>query len=633
MKQLLPIHESLPMLAGWYAGKFGVPIKMDSKIMTEHTDGKSVSVPFINLHKLKEAGKTASEINAVKNAIFGWTAHGCMHVRFTDFDYVKGLPALTDTKFSLINTIEDCRIERECLKLFPGTRETLNGLAEYMLSQGLYDADVSGNANPIHVFLDFALFYLQANFMDQKFLAPLANKLEAKMIELFGLAFVIRYKALLGQVVHLKSTKEVVDLTFDIFKWLEEEAKKASNQAPGCSDSNSSNDDDSSDSTDSSGDQDQTGPAGDDAGSSGDDAGSDSGNASAQPGSDSNVQDQPTDSETGKASAEPDSSDQKGDMQDQNGTGKSTINPSSDNDADKAKNLQELLNNGGCGYQDPSDKLANLFDQMVEQTKDSSMDFKYYSEAKKANKYYGSVAPNSVADAKSASSRIRQKMLGLVQANQRKDTLLTRSGKRFDAARLHSVVNGNTRIFTKEIEHRMPNTSVQLLVDLSSSMQYLSHGGKKKSTVAQEAALALALALKPIAGVKCNVTYFRGDDQNPLIDVLESNQSVNLVANNFFSTSEKGGTPLTEGLWFSANRLLKQKEDKKILFVITDGEPSNDVSTRHVMKLIYQTDIRVVAIGIKTNAVNRFFKEAVVIQDINDLQNSLFESMRQSLLS
>ena len=652
MKQHSAIHESLPMLASWYAGKFGVPIILDSSILTEHTNGKSVHVPFINLNKLKEEGKSSSEINQIKKAIFGWTAHGCMHVRFTDFSSIKQ-HNLTSQQFDLVNIIEDCRIERECIKLFPGTSETLNALAEYMLVKGLYATDAE--ASPVSSLLfDYSLYYLQANFVEQKCLAELANRFEVKLIQNFGQPFITRFKSLLGKVVTLKSTEEVIQLVLEIFKMIEEVAKseeagnnsQAGNQDqsndPGAGEASnepsSSEGSDSSDSSDSSqpenasgeDNQDQSNEAGtgDASAEQGASNGSEDGSASVQPdnGQAAGNQDQSNDSSVANNSAAQAPSDDS-----------KTGSASASSNADQLQNLKELLDSSkGSGYEEAAVKMAQLFNQLVKQTYDSNMNFEFYSRAEKPHKSGNGGFHNSVEEAKSASSRIRQKMLGLVQANQRRDTLLTRSGKRFDVARLHSIANGNTRIFRKDIEHRMPNTSVQLLVDLSDSMNRISgrSGYKTNAMIAQETALALALALKPIAGVKTNVTYFNGKKgRNPLTDVLTGEENVNHQIDNFFSRRATGSTPLTEGLWFTASRLLKQKEDRKILFVITDGEPDNKASAQHVMDMISKTDIKTIGIGITTHAVKTLFKESIVINDINDLQNSLFDSMRNALLS
>lgn len=649
MKQLSPIHESLPLLASWYAGKFGVPIILDSSIKTEHTDGKTVHVPFINLVKLKEAGKTVSEINQIKNAIFGWTAHGCMHVRFTDFD-VLNHQKLTNQQFDLLNIIEDTRIERECIKLFPGTAETLNALAEYMLAKGLYSTNPENHSVSGLLFI-YSLYYLQSNFVEQKCLADLADKFEVKLIQHFSQQFVSRFKSLLGTVISLKSTEEVIQLVLDIFKMFEEEAKnsqagkksQAGNQDqsndPGAGESDSNPGSDSSDSlqpenTSGEDNQDQSNETGtgDASAEQGASIGSEDGSASAQPenGQSDENQGQSNDPDAGNAASD-------SDLSEDSKTGSASAPSVKELDDSMFQNLKELLDSSkGSGYEDPSSKLAQVFNELVKETHDSNLDFAFYSEAGKVKNQGNGVFHEAAQEAKAASSRIRQKMLGLVQANQRRDTLLTRSGKRFDVARLHSIANGNTRIFRKEIEHRMPNTSVQLLVDLSGSMRIVSgHSGfKTNAQIAQETALALALALKPIAGVKTNVTYFSGKgDVNPFTDVLTGEQDVIHNIDNFFSCGPIGSTPLTEGLWFTASRLLKQKEDRKILFVITDGEPDNKDSSKHVMDLISKTDIKTIGIGINTHAVKTLFKESIVINDISDLQNSLFDSMRNALLS
>ncbi len=65
------------------------------------------------------------------SGVFGPTAH----VRFTDFgvERRRGLHA------ELSNVLEDCRIERAMMELFPGTSQTLNEVARYMAQAGHYE--------------------------------------------------------------------------------------------------------------------------------------------------------------------------------------------------------------------------------------------------------------------------------------------------------------------------------------------------------------------------------------------------------------------------------------------------------------------------------------------------------------
>ena len=130
------INDSLPILASWYADKFGVPVVLDASAKTEHTDGKKVTVPLIDFAEL---GRTESKetVELTKNAVIGWLAHGCMHVRSTDFD-VAFKSQLSSKEFSWLNILEDARIEREAVTIWPGTLETLSSLSKYLVEKGLY---------------------------------------------------------------------------------------------------------------------------------------------------------------------------------------------------------------------------------------------------------------------------------------------------------------------------------------------------------------------------------------------------------------------------------------------------------------------------------------------------------------
>ena len=88
---------------------------------------------------------------------------------------------------------------------------------------------------------------------------------------------------------------------------------------------------------------------------------------------------------------------------------------------------------------------------------------------------------------------------------------------------------------------------------------------------------------------------------------------------------------MAEAIWYAAFELSKTREDRKMLIVLTDGEPDNKDSAEAVIELCENSGIEVIGIGIETNAPSRLFSKSICIDDVADLQSTLFKLMEKSL--
>jgi nitric oxide reductase activation protein len=92
-----------------------------------------------------------------------------------------------------------------------------------------------------------------------------------------------------------------------------------------------------------------------------------------------------------------------------------------------------------------------------------------------------------------------------------------------------------------------------------------------------------------------------------------------------------GGTPMAEAIWYAAYELSKTREDRKMLIVLTDGEPNSSQATE-VIDLCERSGIDVIGIGIrKLNAPATLFSRSICIDAVEDLQKTLFKLMEKSL--
>lgn len=233
-------------------------------------------------------------------------------------------------------------------------------------------------------------------------------------------------------------------------------------------------------------------------------------------------------------------------------------------------------------------------------------------------------------EVKSLTSKLRTQLYGLVQASKRVAHNSQRSGKRVDSRRLHRVVAGDTRVFLRPREVNRPNTAVHILVDMSFSMYEPTANGKRREQIAREAALAIALALECIPGVNPAVTFFRNGGEDCLISAVRHGESVQKRAGRFL-VEASGCTPMAEAIWHGAFELSKTRETRKMMVVVTDGEPNNPRACQAVINLCEQSGVEVFGIGVETAAVNRLFRKNIVIDDATTLQSTLFRLMERAL--
>ncbi|WP_207462122.1 VWA domain-containing protein [Azospirillum sp. SYSU D00513] len=250
-----------------------------------------------------------------------------------------------------------------------------------------------------------------------------------------------------------------------------------------------------------------------------------------------------------------------------------------------------------------------------------------------------------VSRVRTTSGRVRAQLQGLVQASQREDEVTRRRGRAVDGRKIARVAMGDTRVFTQRTDKIAPNAAIHILVDRSGSMvAQVAAGGagqvRNRLDVAIDSAVALATALEAIAGVNPAITAFpaaRSDyETDPhraigVLPLLKHGQKVRQVIGNF-AIRPNGGTPLAEAMWYAAAQLVNTtKEERKLLLVVTDGEPNNAPQVLDMVQRCQASGIELIGIGIQIDRVRELFPTAVVIQDISQLRTALFEITRKAL--
>ena len=116
--------KSLTITAAALGSKFGVPVYVGGQ--TACTDGRSIRLP--DVEGIETIGR---------NEILGYLVHECGHIRFTNMTSTGDTPL----EHSLVNALEDVRIDHERANVYGGARALLFDLHKPLL------ASLSAKAN------------------------------------------------------------------------------------------------------------------------------------------------------------------------------------------------------------------------------------------------------------------------------------------------------------------------------------------------------------------------------------------------------------------------------------------------------------------------------------------------------
>ena len=467
---------------------------------------------------------------------------------------------------ALLNIIEDVRIENELAKDYPGTRRSISQVIEYMVDT--QQMCVPEQLEPASNLQAWLLFRLRCHFLGQKALTPLYQAVDERVRQLFPAAAMSRLSAMLTAVPSLGSTGEVLKLVDAIVAMLEEESRPPQDE----SDADSGND-------------------------IGQDASNDSNNSS--------------DSQTPETGL--------------SATGDAAETSDSDN-SDQADNLRQALEASAAQFE--PDTFAQVAEVLSEQA-EGHQGVTPLSLPQAEQAMLGDEAILTLSASESA--QIRARLRGMVQSSQDNRNHAKRHGLRVATHRLAASQAGESRLFIQRQPRIAPNAAVHLLVDISGSMgKPIGEGNRKYFHVANEAALALAMALEGIPGVVPAVSYFPGIHQEVSIALLPK-QSVRHRA-ACFDQKPRGCTPMAQAMWFAANSLLAQKQKRKLMIVLTDGDPDDWAATHDIVDRCRRSGFELLGIGIQTRSVEKFFPQSIVINDVKDLKRELFEVTQQLLI-
>ena len=242
--------------------------------------------------------------------------------------------------------------------------------------------------------------------------------------------------------------------------------------------------------------------------------------------------------------------------------------------------------------------------------------------AKVGGKNSCTISHEEKEEALRASIALRSRLQGVLQAQTRQHVGIGRKGK-LHTANLYRLCIGNPRIFRTTEEKEGLNTAVHILLDVSGSMH-------EKIVLARQACYAVAKSLNGIRGINPAVTAF------PAFAVDDS--VCPLMAHGtsippYLNIDTGGGTPLAPALWWVMQTMLPLREHRKLILVVTDGQPDLMAPTIRALEAAQKTGFEVYGIGIQDTSITHLLpKTSRCIHSLVELAPAMFTLLQTVLL-
>lgn len=232
---------------------------------------------------------------------------------------------------------------------------------------------------------------------------------------------------------------------------------------------------------------------------------------------------------------------------------------------------------------------------------------------------------------------------------------------RINPSALAKLSTGDTRVFRKRHESTTKDVAVSLVIDMSGSMSMSGKIG-----LAAQSAYALSQVLERI-GIVHEVICFttrepRGDSSRLAADVKKLGRNftrseglympvikdfrerVNSEVKQRFGwlphTSTMRNNIDGECVEAAARRLMVRREAGKVMIVLSDGQPAcyGDGAAlqkhlRDTVKTVTKAGVNVVGIGIQSDAVRSYYPKHCVIHNVSELPDRVMKELRHLLVS
>jgi Mg-chelatase subunit ChlD len=218
-RQARTVIGALPLVAKAIGRDLGVNVVVGGDQAS--TNGKSIVIPAL-----------PTDDPDMPKLAYGYIDHEAAHVRFSDFELLKDGTLKTPLHKHLTNILEDVRIERQIMRMYPGTRRNLDAVVSWLVDQGHVEA-ANASDKPALRLTRYLTNRLNLEELGRTALADHARLSEAAMRSTMPPGLMTKLDGLLSQVPLLGSTREAAILAGKILTMIDEESELPEEEKPG----------------------------------------------------------------------------------------------------------------------------------------------------------------------------------------------------------------------------------------------------------------------------------------------------------------------------------------------------------------------------------------------------------------
>ena len=566
---------ALPLLMSGYANNFGINLYMFGELA--FTDGNSVVIPCLDLKN-----QVAMEM------AYGYVAHECGHIKHSNFKVMDTNEEFKSELFKfMFNSLEDCRIEYAQVCNWPGLQKTFDFLVEAQTSDLEKFIQLAKNEKSLTKLVAmYAMFYIRQYQNGNKGIFNVYIELHKLLKNRFPVSFIEGVNEIIQNVVKLENSQQVVDVTKNLFNFVRGSFKALTRA------------------------------------------------------SQKYLSDRERSKWEKKNFGDEDYSIEMQDPMEYDDVSLKEMERNRILSDDLMDNLKDEISQRNYkktdvyNFEDDAKfNIESIADKLVNLSAQSTGEKFEYGRIRVGNAKVelGKKSLSYVDD--SSSSTLRSKISNLLKSYETHQVASKNGAKRLDirkyiVRKFLSVVN----IFKDERIRDARKTSMHLLVDNSGSMlRYSSIGNTQGYKVANYVSYAMGCALNDLKTVKCDVSYFPGTQSE--VDIVATHNDDIRSKALYFEQNPRGSTPLAQALMHSVNSFnLGDMNERKIIFVITDGEPNDEKYARDMVLEAYNNNIEVYAIYINhEDFKNKLFDNVELVKDIDSLPNTVCSLLDQAM--
>lgn len=291
---------------------------------------------------------------------------------------------------------------------------------------------------------------------------------------------------------------------------------------------------------------------------------------------------------------------------------------------EEAKQRLKGVCNGGDPVSIWDGDMGHAAEKALELASQSVADVAGVAVAVVGDKKTQSLADDLLQDVERVTTGMQARFNSLMQAERMTRTRPSRTG-RIDWANLYKLAVGRQDVFYERSKGQGIDTAFHILLDSSGSM-----GSRIQFASAVCYAVVKSLAMN---GINVGVTTFPA--------ITEDTSGVSAVrpllkhgerVHPKLRVQARGTTPMTEAVWWVLQQLSSLQEERKIVLIISDGEPDDVTGTIQAIKKGRGYGVEFYGLGICAFEIQDILPTSSrVVSTLDELPSAMFAMLRQSV--